>query len=131
MRAPLFALAASPSTDSGERTSPAQTNCTTWENDVNNAGWDANFWVQEAKKLHTQYIVLAAFHSRLGYARAWPSKIPGTCSTKRDYLGELLTAAHNGGLRLILYMISAWPCAAAVPWPTASWQLIPIPHGSK
>ena len=88
----------------GERTSPAQTNCTTWENDVNNAGWDANFWVQEAKKLHTQYIVLAAFHSRLGYARAWPSKIPGTCSTKRDYLGELLTAAHNGGLRLILYM---------------------------
>src|SRR5205085_1518554 len=72
--------------------------------DVTNAGWDANYWVKEAKKLHTQYIVLAAFHSRLGYARAWPSKIPGTCSTKRDYLGELLTAAHNGGLRLILYM---------------------------
>jgi len=88
----------------GERTSPAQTNCTTWENDVNNAGWDANYWVQEAKKLHTQYIVLAAFHSRLGYARAWPSKIPGTCSTKTDYLGKLLTAAHDGGLKLILYM---------------------------
>src|SRR2546423_12642825 len=88
----------------GERTSPAQTNCTTWENDVNNAGWDANYWVGEAKKLHTQYIVLAAFHSRLGYARAWPSKIPGTCSTKTDYLGQLLTAAHNGGLKLILYM---------------------------
>src|SRR5256886_13429605 len=85
----------------GQRTSPAPANCTTWENDVNNAGWDANYWVQEAKKLHTQYIVLAAFHSRLGYARAWPSNIPGTCSTKRDYLGELLTAAHNGGLHLI------------------------------
>src|SRR5256714_3340546 len=88
----------------GERTSPAQTNCTTWENDVTNAGWDANYWVQEAKKLHTQYIVLAAFHSRLGYARAWPSNIPGTCSTKRDYLGELLTAAHNGGLHPLPYM---------------------------
>jgi alpha-L-fucosidase len=88
----------------GERTSPAQTNCTTWQNMVNNAGWDAGYWVQEAKKLHAGYIVLAAFHSRLGYARAWPSKIPGTCSTKRDYLGELLTAAHNGGLHLILYM---------------------------
>src|SRR2546430_4850605 len=88
----------------GERHSPAQTNCTTWENSITNGGWTPDYWVQETKKLHASYMVLATFHSRLGYARSWPSKIPGTCSTKRDFLGELLTAAHNAGLHLILYM---------------------------
>jgi hypothetical protein len=49
-------------------------------------------------------VVLATFHSRLGYARPWPSQIPGSCSTKRDFLGELIAAAHAKGLRVILYM---------------------------
>src|SRR5215831_5783242 len=57
----------------GERTYPSYTDCTTWENAINGGGWDANYWVQEAQKLHLSYIVLATFHSRLGYARAWPS----------------------------------------------------------
>jgi len=52
-----------------------------------NGGWNANYWIDEALKLHAQYVVLASFHSRLGYARAWPSQIPGTCSTHRDFLG--------------------------------------------
>jgi alpha-L-fucosidase len=88
----------------GERTTPGYTNCTTWENAINNGGWTADYWVQETQKLHASYLVLATFHSRLGYARSWPSKIPGTCSTERDYLGELLTAAHAAGLHVILYM---------------------------
>jgi alpha-L-fucosidase len=88
----------------GERTSPSFTSCTAWESAINNGGWTADYWVQESKKLHASYMVLATFHSRLGYARSWPSKIPGTCATKRDYLGELLTAAHNAGLHVILYM---------------------------
>ncbi len=88
----------------GERTSPSFTSCTAWESAINNGGWSADYWVQETKKLHASYMVLATFHSRLGYARSWPSKIPGTCATKRDYLGELLTAAHAAGLHVILYM---------------------------
>ncbi|MFC8364032.1 glycosyl hydrolase family 28 protein [Streptomyces griseorubiginosus] len=88
----------------GLRTAPAHTSCTAWEDDVTNGGWSADYWVKEAQKLHTQYLVLASFHSRLGYARAWPSKIPGSCSTQRDFLGELVTAAKAKGLKVILYM---------------------------
>jgi alpha-L-fucosidase len=88
----------------GERTSPAHTSCSTWESDVTNGGWTPDYWVSEAQKLHAQYLVLATFHSRLGYARPWPSAIPGSCSTKRDFLGELISAASAKGLRVILYM---------------------------
>jgi alpha-L-fucosidase len=88
----------------GMRTSPAHTSCSAWENDVTNGGWNPQYWVNEAKKLHAQYIVLATFHSRLGYARPWPSAIPGSCHTKRDFLGELITATNAAGLRTILYM---------------------------
>src|SRR5690242_12202017 len=68
----------------GMRTSPGYTSCTAWETAINNGHWDANYWVDEAVKLHVQYITLASFHSRLGYSRPWPSSIPGTCSTKTD-----------------------------------------------
>jgi hypothetical protein len=88
----------------GMRTSPSYTSCTAWENAVTGGGWSADYWVQEAQKLHVQYITLASFHSRLGYSRPWPSKIPGTCATKRDYLGELVKAAKAKGLKVILYM---------------------------
>ncbi|GAA1360132.1 discoidin domain-containing protein [Streptomyces beijiangensis] len=88
----------------GERTSPQHTSCGGWESDVTNGGWTPDYWVQEAQKLHVQYLVLATFHSRLGYARPWPSAIPGSCSTKRDFLGELITAAKAKGLKTILYM---------------------------
>jgi alpha-L-fucosidase len=88
----------------GERTSPSHTSCTAWENDVNAGGWSADYWVGEAQKLRASYIVLATFHSRLGYARPWPSKVPGSCATKRDYLGELITAAHAQNIHVILYM---------------------------
>ena len=94
----------------GERTAPAHNNCAAWENDVNKGGWSADTWVKAAQQLHVQYIVLATFHSRLGYARPWPSAIPGTCSTKRDFVAELATAAAkvnvgNGQImHVILYM---------------------------
>ncbi|MEV5751185.1 alpha-L-fucosidase [Actinoallomurus sp. NPDC052308] len=88
----------------GLRTSPAHTSCSAWESDVTNGGWSADYWVSEAQKLHAKYLVLASFHSRLGYARAWPSKIPGSCTTKRDFLGELISAAKAKGLKVILYM---------------------------
>ena len=80
------------------------TDCAAWENEVTAGGWNANYWADEAIKLHAQYIVLASFHSRLGYARAWPSRIPGSCSTTRDFLGETIAAAHAKGLKTILYM---------------------------
>lgn len=88
----------------GLRTAPAHTSCSAWEKDVTDGGWTPGYWVKEAQKLHTQYLVLATFHSRLGYARPWPSKIPGSCSTERDFVGELITAAKAKGLKVILYM---------------------------
>jgi alpha-L-fucosidase len=88
----------------GLRTSPQHTSCAAWESDVTGGGWNARYWVDEAKKLHAQYIVLATFHSRLGYARPWPSAIPGSCRTNRDFLGELVAAGNAAGLRTILYM---------------------------
>ncbi|WP_371655607.1 MULTISPECIES: glycosyl hydrolase family 28 protein [unclassified Streptomyces] len=88
----------------GERTAPAHTSCSAWESDATGGGWTPDYWVREAQKLHAQYLVLATFHSRLGYARPWPSKIPGSCSTRRDFLGELIAAAKAKGLKTILYM---------------------------
>src|SRR3954468_23341474 len=76
----------------GMRTSPGYTSCSAWENAVTNGGWKADYWINEAIKLHAQYVVLATFHSRLGYARPYPSKIPGSCAPKRDFLQELITA---------------------------------------
>ena len=88
----------------GMRTSPSHSSCSGWEDAVTGGGWSADYWVQETKKLHAKYMVLASFHSRLGYSRAWPSAIPGSCSTKRDFLGELIKAAHAADQKVILYM---------------------------
>jgi alpha-L-fucosidase len=88
----------------GERTAPAHTDCAAWEKDVTDGGWTPQYWIDEALKLHAQYVVLASFHSRLGYARAWPSQIPGSCSTKRDFLGELVAAGNARGVKVVLYM---------------------------
>jgi alpha-L-fucosidase len=88
----------------GERTAPSHTSCSAWEADVTNGGWNAKYWADEAVKLHTQYLVLATFHSRLGYARPYPSAIPGSCRTTRDFLGELIAAAADQHLRVIMYM---------------------------
>jgi alpha-L-fucosidase len=86
----------------GMRTSPANTSCSAWESAI--SSWTPGYWVQEAQKLHAQYVVLATFHSRLGYARPWPSAIPGSCSIKRDLLGELIAATNAVGMKTILYM---------------------------
>jgi len=88
----------------GMFTAPKHLDCASWEKDVTDGGWDPDYWVDEARKIRAGYIVLATFHSRLGYARPWPSKIPGSCSTKRDILGELIDAAAKKGLKVILYM---------------------------
>jgi hypothetical protein len=88
----------------GMFTAPLHLDCAQWERDVTDGGWTPGYWVSEAQKLHASYIVLATFHSRLGYARPWPSKIPGSCATQRDFLGELVAAAKAQGLKVILYM---------------------------
>jgi alpha-L-fucosidase len=88
----------------GMRTVPEAPDCATWEKSVTDGGWTPQYWLDEAQKLHASYIVLASFHSRLGYSRPWPSTIPGSCSTKRDFLGELIAAAKARGMHVILYM---------------------------
>ncbi|NUT33296.1 MAG: carbohydrate-binding protein [Hamadaea sp.] len=89
----------------GMRTAPAHTSCSAWESAVVSGGFDPDYWVAEARKLHTQYIVLATFHSRLGYARPWPSAIPGSCRlTSHDFLRELIDATNAAGMKTILYM---------------------------
>jgi F5/8 type C domain-containing protein/alpha-L-fucosidase-like protein len=88
----------------GMFTAPRHTDCAAWERDVTAGGWSADYWVDEARKLGASYIVLATFHSRLGYARPWPSAIPGSCSTQRDFLGELVKAGNAKGVHVLLYM---------------------------
>ncbi|MFL6119680.1 discoidin domain-containing protein [Actinophytocola sp.] len=88
----------------GMFTAPKHLDCATWEHDVTAGGWTPDYWVDEANKLGASYIVLATFHSRLGYARPWPSQIPGSCSTQRDFLGELIQAGKAKGVRVLLYM---------------------------
>src|SRR5207247_4900156 len=56
----------------GMRTAPAHTSCSAWESAVTGGGWNPDYWVQEARKLHTQYIVLATFLSCLGFAPRTP-----------------------------------------------------------
>ena len=88
----------------GMFTAPRHLDCAAWERDVTGGGWTPDYWVDEARKLGASYIVLATFHSRLGYARPWPSKIPGSCATQRDFLGELVSAGKAKGVRVILYV---------------------------
>ncbi len=88
----------------GMFTAPKHLDCDEWERDVTGGGWTPDYWVDEARKLGASYLVLATFHSRLGYARPWPSKIPGSCATERDLLGELVKAGNAKGVRIILYM---------------------------
>jgi hypothetical protein len=88
----------------GMFTAPRHLDCAAWERDVTGGGWTPDYWVDEARKLGASYIVLATFHSRLGYARPWPSDIPGSCATERDILGELVNAGKAKGVRIILYM---------------------------
>ena len=88
----------------GMFTAPAHRSCAEWERDVTEGGWTPDYWVDEARKLGASYIVLATFHSRLGYARPWPSAIPGSCATSRDFLGELVRAGQAKGVRVMLYM---------------------------
>src|SRR4030095_14311177 len=59
-------------------TAPRHLDCAAWEQDVTAGGWTADYWIDEARKLGASYIVLATFHSRLRYARPWPTKIHGT-----------------------------------------------------
>ncbi|WP_290059771.1 alpha-L-fucosidase [Amycolatopsis solani] len=88
----------------GMFTAPRHTDCAAWEHDVTAGGWTPGYWIDEATKLGASYVVLTTFHSRLGYARPWPSKIPGSCSTQRDFLGELIAAGQAKGVRVLLYM---------------------------
>jgi hypothetical protein len=69
-------------------------------------GWSADKWVNEAKKIHAKYITLATFHTRLGYIRTWRSELPGAPMTTRDYLGELITAAHKENIKVNVYFTS-------------------------
>ncbi|MGW7601065.1 hypothetical protein [Streptomyces antimycoticus] len=102
----------------GMRTSPGYTSCSDWEKAVTDGGWKADYWVAEAKKPHASSLVPASFHSRLGYARAWPSAVPGSCSTKRDFLGELIEAANAKGLKVMLYMTDdpQWRAEGSQEW---------------
>ncbi|MCL2362420.1 MAG: alpha-L-fucosidase [Defluviitaleaceae bacterium] len=75
-----------------------------FEAEVNKRGWDAQKWVDAALKIRASYISFAIFHSCLGYIKAWKSKIPGTYTTKRDFLGELIAAAAKHDIKVVLYL---------------------------
>ncbi|MGW6445862.1 alpha-L-fucosidase [Lentzea sp. NPDC055074] len=101
----------------GMFTAPKHLDCAAWERDVTGGGWTADYWIDEARKLGASYVVLATFHSRLGYARPWPSKVPGSCATERDLLGELVRAGRAKGVKVVLYMTDdpQWHSEQGVP----------------
>ncbi len=86
----------------GMRTAPGYTDVAAWEAAA--SAWTPEYWLDEAQKLYASYVVLACLHSRLGYARCWPSAIPGSPASQRDFLGELVAAAGRRGMHVILYI---------------------------
>jgi alpha-L-fucosidase len=83
---------------------PTYKNTEAFENAAWEQGWSADKWVKKARDIGAQYIILATFHSTCGYLRIWPSGMPGTPSTKRDFLQEILHAAEQEGIRVLVYM---------------------------
>lgn len=79
-----------------------------FEDYVNEGNWNPSKWINAARKIHATYMTLACFHGALGYMKAWKSKIPGTYTTKRDYLGELIAEGAKYGIKVVVY-ISAHP----------------------
>ncbi len=75
-----------------------------FEKAVRNAGWNADRWVETAKRIKAKYITIAAFHCALGYLKIWPSSVPGSPHTKKDYLQELIDAADAEGIQVIVYL---------------------------
>ena len=71
------------------------------------AEWRAERWVATAKRLRAQYLTIAAFHCDLGYLKLWPSRVPGSPGTRRDYLKELIDAATPEGVRILVYITRA------------------------
>ncbi|QHT63058.1 hypothetical protein GXP70_25885 [Paenibacillus lycopersici] len=68
------------------------------------AGWSAQRWVSTAVRLQAKYITLATFHCDMGYLKIWPSDVPGSPCTKRDYLREIIDAAEAEGIRVVIYV---------------------------
>ena len=71
---------------------------------VEEGGWAPEKWVKAALNIRASYINFAIFHSVLGYIKGWKSNIPGTHTTKRDFLGELINEAAKHDIRVILYI---------------------------
>ena len=79
-------------------------NVQAFEDATEAANWTPQPMVDAAVKLNCKYIVWATLHVEHGLIRTWKSKIPGTPTTKRDYLGELCNAAALKGIKIVVYM---------------------------
>jgi hypothetical protein len=75
-----------------------------FERAAEQSGWNAGRWITAAKRLRAKYITVASFHCLLGYLKIWPSRVPGSLCTKRDYLRELIDAAEPDGIRIVVYI---------------------------
>ena len=67
-------------------------------------GWHPGKWIDAAKKIRAKYITLACFHCELGYIKAWHSKIPGTKSTRTDFLGMLIEEGKKNDIKILVYI---------------------------
>ncbi len=83
---------------------PHYTDVRAWEQHLKSAGWSPKGMVSAAQRVNARYIIFATFHSRVGYVKVWPSKVPGSASTERDFLGELIDAAAAQGIKVIVYV---------------------------
>lgn len=89
-----------------------------FEDAVADLGWDAASWVTAAEQLHAEYIVMASFHSLQGYVRPWPSDVPGSATTERDFLQELMDEAAESGIKVVVYITSdpSWATSGGCDW---------------
>ncbi len=90
--------------DRVEGSSYVYRNADEFERAAEAAGWNADNMVNVAKRMRASYISIASLHSRLGYLKIWPSGVPGSLSTKRDFLGELVAAADRQGIKVVVYI---------------------------
>lgn len=86
--------------------SPIYSTASQFEQAAASANWSADKWVDAAKEMHAKYIVICSLHSLMGYLKIWPSQVPGTPCTTTDYLGQLIDAADDEGIKVIAYITS-------------------------
>jgi hypothetical protein len=84
--------------------------------------FDAHLWVDQFEHAgFSTFIFYSKFHD--GYCM-WPSKY-SKIKPERDFLGEIVSEAHNRGMRVVVYYSTVPDRQAAEEHP--DWRCVPVP----